>query len=160
MHPRLLRTLDSITGPIFTNDSIFVSGKPNFGANYSVTTADPGCLFVDPLDGNHGSPTGCASATSDVGTYDVATSSNSLNNLKPIPTDNSALGNYAKQGGCYYEGPTTITLNGNQMTVSSPGTPTSPSPDFASDSSTCPTNGTASLPRTGSSSSIREVRAP
>ena len=140
---------DSITGPIFTNDSIFVSGKPNFGANYSVTTADPSCLFVDPLDGNHGSPTGCTSATSDVGTYDAATSSNSQNNLEPIPTDNSALGNFAKQGGCYYEGPTTITLNGNQMTVSSPGTPTSPSPDFASDSSTCPTNGTASLPQNG-----------
>ena len=140
---------DSVTGPVFTNDSIFVSGKPNFGASYPVTTADPSCLFVDPLDGNHGSPPGCASAaTSDMGTYDASTSSNSQNNLEPIPTDNSELANFAKQDGCYYEGPTTITLNGTQMTVSSPGTP-STSPDFASDNSTCPTNGSASLPQNG-----------
>ncbi len=148
---------DSITGPVFTNDSVFVSSNPDFGSNYPVTTADPGCLFVDPLDRNHGSPPGCAQATQDVGTYDSSTSSNSSKNLEPIPTDNSQLGNFAKQGGCYYEGPTTITLyssNGGQMTVLSPDTPTSGGNDtlnFASDTSTCPTDGTTkvSLPVNG-----------
>jgi hypothetical protein len=142
---------DSITGPIFTNDSIFVSGKPNFGSNYSITTADPNCLFVDPEDGNNGTEAGCSGATADVGTYDAATSSNSAANLEPIPSDNSELANFAEQDGCYYEGPTTITLTGSTMTVLSPGTPSSPDPDYSSDTSTCPTDGvtSVSLPANG-----------
>ncbi|MGH9088358.1 MAG: hypothetical protein ACRDYZ_09645, partial [Acidimicrobiales bacterium] len=42
---------DTINGPVFTNDSIYVTSKPNFGTSTNpspVTTADPHCLFVDP----------------------------------------------------------------------------------------------------------------
>ena len=128
---------------------IFADSKPNFGANYSVTTADPHCLFVDPLD-SHGTQSTCAAAnTADVGTYDAATSSNSANNLETIPTDDSELGDFAKQDGCYYEGPTTITFVGNQMTVLSPGTSSSGALDTlnnSSDTSVCPTNGTTDEP--------------
>ena len=145
---------DSVTGPVFSNDSIFVDSKPNFGAGYSVTTPDPSCLFVDPLDSNHGSPPGCANATSDVGTYDAATSTNSSSNYEPIPTDNSELANFAQQDGCYYVGPTTVTLYGNQMTVLSPGTSSTGANDslnFSSNANICPTDGSTkvSLPANG-----------
>ncbi len=144
---------DSITGPVFSNDSLFVDSKPNFGAGYPVTTADPNCLFVDPLDGNHGTKAGCSGATADVGTYDASTSSYGADNYEPIPTDNSELGGFAKQGGCYYQGPTTVTLSGNQMTVTSPDTASTGGDDtmnYSSDSSVCPTaGGTASLPKNG-----------
>jgi len=149
--PVYFANTDSITGPVFTNDSLFVDSKPNFGANYPVTTADPGCLFVDPLD-NHGTASTCSQAkTADVGTYDAASSTNSANNLEPIPTDDSQLGDYALQGGCYYEGPTTITLSGSTMTVLSPGTPSSGgldtlSANYPSNSSKCPTDGSTSEP--------------
>lgn len=156
---------DSITGPVFSNDSIYIDGKPNFGANYPVTTADPYCQFVNPLNGTHGlSPSNKTNpadncyltnhgTNQDIGTYDAATSSYGKGNYEPIPTDNSALANYAEQGGCYYVGPTTITLNGNQMTVSSPGTTSTGTGDspfkFGSNASTCPTNGTGPLPVNG-----------
>lgn len=157
---------DNLKGPIFSNDSIYVDGSPNFGANYGVTTADPYCLFVAPGDtynGNDlgakpnpaGSNTNCAqTATGENVTYNAAQSSHAAKNYEPIPTDNSQLANYAKQGGCYYTGPTTITLYGNQMTVLSKGMSTYPNNDtlnFASDTSTCPTNGTTkvSLPVNG-----------
>ncbi len=44
--------------------------------------------------------------------------------LQPIPHDNSVLNANAQTGGCLYEGPTTITLNGTTMNVTSPNTPT------------------------------------
>jgi hypothetical protein len=147
--PVYFANTDSITGPVFTNDSIFADSKPNFGANYSVTTADPHCLFVDPLD-SHGTQSTCAAAnTADVGTYDAATSSNSANNLESIPTDDSELGDFAQEDGCYYEGPTTITFVGNQMTVLSKGTSSSGALDSlnnSTDTSVCPTDGTTEEP--------------
>jgi hypothetical protein len=158
---------DSITGPIFSNDSIYVAGGPNFG-NYGVTTADPNCLFVAPgvnQGGNNlgqppspqGANNNCAQTGADEGvTYNAAQSSFGAKNFEPIPTDNSQLGNYAKQNGCYYTGPTTIILNSNgTMTVTSKGTSTYPnvtsgsSLKFGGNTSTCPTNGTASLPTNG-----------
>jgi hypothetical protein len=147
---------DHITGPIFSNDSIYVSGGPNFG-NYGVTTADPKCLFVDPGNGNQGkvpspagSNTNCALTASQQGiTYSAANSSFSKSNYEYIPTDNSELANYAKQGGCYYTGPTTITLSAAGMVVKSPETSadgtgnsngTGQTNDFGSDTSVCPIN--------------------
>ncbi len=145
---------DSIVGPVFSNDSIFADSRPNFGASYPVTTADPSCLFVDPNDSNHGSPPGCRNTTSDVGTYDAANSSNSASNQEQIPQDNLALANFAQQNGCYYQGPTTITVIGNKMTVLSKGTSASGANDtlnFAGNTSVCPTDGTTqvSLPNNG-----------
>ncbi len=43
---------------------------------------------------------------------------------QPIPTDNTSLMDEAQENGCYYEGPTTIVLNGTTMNVTSYGTPT------------------------------------
>jgi hypothetical protein len=161
---------DNITGPVFSNDSIFVDGGPSFGSGFGVTTADPSCLFVDPLDGTNGkapspagSNTNCALAASrDVGSsnYSAALSSNGASNFEPIPQDNQSLANYAKQGGCYYTGPTTITLSSAGMIVSSPGTSadvsgnsngTGQTNDFATDTSVCPVNNTtaSALPING-----------
>ncbi len=144
---------DIINGPAFSNDSIFVQGTvgppidgPSFGttaAPYAVTTADPGCLFVD--DANPGLPPG-GCADDEVAAYNTTTSSNSAKNFETIPTDNSKLGNYAQQDGCYYVGPTTITLNGNTMTVLSPDSVGVANLDFGSDTSTCPTDGVTSAP--------------
>jgi len=120
---------DKLFGPVFANDSIYVASQPNFGSASDpspVTTHDPNCLFVDPLDGNHGSPPGCASATTDVGAYD-ATNSHFGVPLEPIPTGDSQLQQVAALGGCVYSGPTTISLyakGGTQyMNVWSPETP-------------------------------------
>jgi hypothetical protein len=141
---------DSITGPVFTNDSIYVAGSPSFGTNSAVTTADPNCQFVDPDDG-YGSTSNCSQAKNEVGTYDKTTSSYGANNYESIPTDNSELGNYAEQNGCYYVGPTTITLTGTTMTVYSPATGSTGNSTykFGSNTSTCPVNGSASLPANG-----------
>ncbi len=158
---------NKITGPVFSNDSIFVDSGPNFGTGYGVTTADPKCQFVDPLDGTHGqAPTGSGNnnctlaATQDVGTYSAALSSFGADNLEPIPHDNQSLENYAEQGGCFYTGPTTITLSAAGMVVSSPGTTSNASGDsngsshlndFSTDTSVCPVNNTTpvALPNNG-----------
>ena len=51
---------DYLYGPVYTNDSVFVTGdgtvnnSPAFGTSTSaspVTTADPNCLFVDAITG-------------------------------------------------------------------------------------------------------------
>jgi hypothetical protein len=147
---------DSIVGPIFSNDSIYVAGAANFG-NYPVTTADPKCQFVDVVNGNgDDSPPGCKNTASDDGvTYNPSGSSFSAKNFETIPTDNTELGNYAKQGGCYYEGPTTVVLNSNgTMNVTSQDSPSNGTDttglNFGSDTSICPVNGSqAALPVNG-----------
>jgi hypothetical protein len=158
---------DNLTGPVFSNDSIYADGPVNIGASYGVTTADPSCLFVEPgvtSGGNNlGKPpspltatNNCAKTASGLGiTYSTANSSFGASNYEPIPVDNQSLANFAQQGGCYYTGPTQITLYGNKMTVLSPGTPVngsgSSSLNFTSDTSTCPIDGTTmvSLPANG-----------
>jgi hypothetical protein len=98
-------TADVLTGNLFTNDSIFVCGNPTFKTAYS---ADPNQAFVD--DG------GCGSSATITG--------HGSQYKQTLPTDNSSLGTVAKAGGCLYEGPTTITLTGTTMKVTSPNTPT------------------------------------
>ena len=68
-----------------------------------------------------GTPTASGTATDNVAAQD-------------IPTDNSSLGDEAQLDGCYYQGPTTIVLNGSTMNVTSPATPTG-KPSGASGSS-------------------------
>lgn len=125
---------DVLDGPVYSNDSIYVDSGPNFGpsqaSSFTVTTHDPKCLFVDPLDGNHGSPTGCANATSDVGFYAAGSTDNAQ--FEPIPSTDTALQAIASQDGCVYSGPTQITLTLNssgveEMEVWSPDTPYSSS---------------------------------
>ncbi len=148
---------DIINGPAFSNDSIFVTGTagppksgPHFGSgstNYGVTTADPKCQFIDFTPSTYSTPTGdpnCSSAIGEV-TYNSAASSYSASNLATVPTDNTSLGNYAQQAGCYYVGPTTVTLVGNKMTVLSPESATDVGRLFSGNTNTCPTDGTTSV---------------
>ena len=134
---------DYLFGPVFTNDSVFVSGNgqtsssPSFGTPASlslngkavpsaVTTADPNCLFVDDNNGmsNSAQNPNCAGATSDVALYDTVNSS--YGNAKEVPpTTDGQLSQIANQNGCLYSGPTQITLSGGNMTVNSPDTPES-----------------------------------
>ena len=150
---------DTLNGPVFSNDSIFVDGQPDFGTTapyWGATTADPSCQFVDPLDGRNGGPPNCSNAaTNDMGNYNPATSSHSAKNLETIPSDNLKLGSYAQANGCYYVGPTTITLSVvggvGKMKVLSPESATDASLDLSTNTNTCPTNGTtvANLPANG-----------
>jgi large repetitive protein len=130
---------DYLFGPTYANDSIFVSGAgngPSFGngsANpkvpSTVETADPNCLFVDSNYGMNGSPANCANANSDVTLYDT-TKSTKNNPVEAPPQSNAQLATEAKQYGCLYSGPTTISLSTTvvnhqtvgQMTVTSPDT--------------------------------------
>ncbi len=155
---------DYLFGPVYTNDSVFVSGNgqtansPAFGTPSSpsaVTTADPHCLFVDDTYGMSGSDTNCANANNEVALYDT-TNSSSGNPVEVPPTDDSQLGLVASLNGCLYSGPTQITLSGSQMTVVSPDTPvttsngtTTDTNNVAANANNCPINGTASLPANG-----------
>ncbi len=160
---------DYLFGPVYTNDSVFVSPSPDFGttANPStVTTADPHCLFVDNSTnrGMNGNYSNCAAATSDVGALDSANSSYGHSVEQP-PANDTQLATIAGQNGCLYSGPTQITLstdaNGNgQMTVVSPdtseGTQTVQGTSYPWDTNNiitnvnnCPANGTAPLPSNG-----------
>ena len=97
-------TADVLTGNLFTNDSIFVCGSPTFKTAY---TADPNEAFVSDCNGSTATITGHGSQY-----------------MQTLPTDDSALDTVATSGGCLYEGPTTIKLNGTTMNVTSPNTPT------------------------------------
>ncbi len=79
------------------------------------------------------SPASCL--YTDSGTYSCSNavgissaSSTDANAVEQSPVDNTALQTIAAAGGCLYQGPTQITLVGNQMNVISPDTPASPSP--------------------------------
>ncbi|HVC67862.1 MAG TPA: fibronectin type III domain-containing protein, partial [Acidimicrobiales bacterium] len=127
---------DYLFGPVFTNDSIFVSGNgsasgsPSFGnptpspmVPSDVHTADPNCQFVTDsygMSGIRGGSTAaqtCAPASGAV--YLYANSSNTTGSLpvstynhavEPPPQSNAQLGTIASENGCLYEGPTQITL--------------------------------------------------
>ena len=158
---------DYLFGPVYTNDSVFVSPSPSFGTPSSpstVTTADPNCLFVDANHGMSGSSTNCSSANSDVATYNTTTSSSGHTVASP-PANDAQLGIIASHNGCLYSGPTQITLstaaNGTgQMTVVSPDTVegtqtingttyTWDTNNITSNVNNCPNNGTAPLPSNG-----------
>ncbi len=167
---------DVLYGPIYTNDSIYVANQPNFGSSSdpsTVTTHDPHCLFVDPLDG-HGSQSTCAQATSDVGVYNAATSTDNAP-YEPLPTTDTALAALAAASGCLYSGPTTITLSNSgtteYMTVTSPNTPYSSSGvnenDATSNPNNCgigkvpaPTNGVVYVQNTPSSQTCNSFANP
>lgn len=98
---------DSLTGNLFVNDTIFVCGSPKF---QNIQTADPTKMYLEG-QGCSGTPSISGTQADNVG-------------VQPIPTDNSALATQAASNGCLYEGPTTIVVNGSNMTVTSPDTPT------------------------------------
>ena len=178
-------TADSLTGNLYTNDTIFTCGSPTF---QNVKTGDPNEAWLPDGSGCSGNPIGDTELTSALtsgtnyttlsvqaigqamavnDTVTIGTGSTTqtvtvsaaaavnattihvtsfpanasygsgtpVNDnatgswasdvpLEPIPTDNSVLNTVAQSGGCIYEGPTTITLNGTTMNVTSPNTPT------------------------------------
>ena len=135
---------DTLYGPVYSNDSFYVDDSPNFGSSAdksTMTTHDPNCLFVAPLD-NHGTAATCSGAdTADVGTYNSATSSDNAQ-LEPLPATDTELASIAAQSGCLYSGPTTITLSNSGttevMNVRSLNTPYSSSGANEDNSSTNP----------------------
>ena len=164
---------DSLNGPVYSNDSIYVDNTGGLQSNHTsgvhqpsfsggpVTTSDPNCLFVSSLDSSNGGPNdqsptsnpGCQHAGSDyVATYDHV---NSLygNPVETPPLSDSQLAPVAAAGGCLYSGPTTITMNGATMTVTSPDTPATSGLDTENgggNTNKCYTNGYAtSIPSNG-----------
>ncbi|HUO49178.1 MAG TPA: hypothetical protein VMU09_10120 [Acidimicrobiales bacterium] len=106
-------TADSLQGNLYVNDSVFICGSPTF---QSVHTADPGSL-------TRVVSSGCGTSTPHItGSQGYGVP------VEPIPTDDSTLATVAARNGCLYEGPTTITLSGANMLVTSPDTPTGPPP--------------------------------
>jgi len=118
---------DKLYGPIFSNDSIYVTGGPTLGP---VTTADPHYLFCTGEAGPGDCHTTAAAAGVTQTPADAAASSFGAPQ-GTLPQADSALEAWAKLGGCIYSGPTTITFDsGDQMTVWSPdsvGAPTTTS---------------------------------
>jgi hypothetical protein len=121
---------DTLYGPVYTNDSIYVDANPNFGSSAdpsTVTTHDPHCLFVDPISNPAtGSASTCSNADNNVGIYNTATSTDNAQ-YEPLPSTDTQLDGIAAQDGCVYSGPTEITLSVvsgvEEMQVWSPDTP-------------------------------------
>src|ERR1035437_5006508 len=143
---------DRLTGPVYSNDSIYVDGtssaKPSFGTSspYSpVTTADTGCQFVSLPGSNDDSPTACQNAARDyVAHYDPVNSSFGQP-IDPPPASDQKLAAVAAAGGCLYSGPTTITMNGATMMITRPDTPATSGLDTENNSGNtnkCYMNGT------------------
>ncbi len=113
-----------VYGPIFSNDSIYITGRPTLGP---VETADPKYLFVSA----NGSP-GITKTSQEGKTKTTRTviqttltfnTSNSGEPVEPLPKTDNTLEKFAALDGCVYTGPTTITFDKtDEMTVWSPGT--------------------------------------
>ncbi len=111
-------------GPIFTNDIYYLSGSPTFeGPAYSASPlqgpnqSHP--YWLDPLSAYLGQPTDDNPTFSSGGNVLYHSTLN-------LPQSDGELAQIAQQGGCYYYGPTSITLHGSTMTVVSPQTKNSP----------------------------------
>jgi hypothetical protein len=151
---------DALYGPVYSNDSLYVGGGPTFTG--PVDTADPHCLFVDYASSTTSDSTGCLNSLSPYPTVTNPSGDGFNHTPEPLPTTNANLAATAEQGGCYYQGPTTIALSVvsgvGKMTVVSPDTTSSVAypgtggidqMNLAIDSSSCPTNGIGNLPANG-----------
>jgi len=122
--PVVFATGTQIYGPIFSNDSIYITGRPTLGP---VQTADPRYLFVNA----NGSP-GITKASQEGKTQaqravtQATTTFNTSDSGEPaalMPKTDNTLEKFAALDGCVYTGPTTIEFdNTDKMTVWSPGT--------------------------------------
>jgi hypothetical protein len=124
-------------GPVFSNDEVLATGCPTIN---NITTAAPQLIYGST----------CSNF--------LQPAKNVVNHAIDVPPTTLAAGsdlsNAAKVGGCYYTGPTTITLTGTTgFTAVSAGTQVTAggadSYSLASDTSTCPVNGSAALPSNG-----------
>ncbi len=147
---------DVIDGPVFTNDSIYVSSHPAFATGSPthpnptpVDTADPHCILVTAPGSAGSSPaSGCKStltANTSEATYTPVNSHYGLPIETPPSTD-SSLQVLAALGGCVYSGPTTISLMATHthhtgyMNVHSPLTPKGTNGTPTHDGNNAPTN--------------------
>ena len=118
---------DTINGPLYSNDSIKVSNNPNFGIPWPappppgspqvVTTADPALPIRR-----------CRDLQLQQRRRRVQPQQYLQPSHRTVTGRRRALQTIASVGGCLYQGPTQITLVGNQMNVISPDTPASPGP--------------------------------
>lgn len=118
-----------VYGPIFSDDSIYITGSPTLGP---VATHDPTCLFVTGGQ-TYGARQTCTSQSAQASTPVVNQTATSLaadqQGAPPEipPTYDQKLPTYASLGGCVYTGPTTIEFHAaGTMTVWSPETPERP----------------------------------
>ena len=132
-----------VDGPVFSNDSIYVTGYgggPTFGTpttptvSSPVTTADPKCIFV--LGKSNDTQTCSSVPQNDVKRYTKVNSHHVA--VEAIPTSDSTLLAVAQLNGCAYLGPTTISLYATgktqYMNVWSPETPVKTGHDQENDS--------------------------
>ena len=113
-------TGDTLDGNVWIKDAIFVCGSPTFQAVHTMDPSLPSGEFTVPAPGcnlpsdQQNQPVINDKAASTAG---AATPSES------IPATNATLAQVARTGGCLFQGPTEITLQGTTMTVTSPDTP-------------------------------------
>jgi hypothetical protein len=137
-------TVDTVNGPLHTDDAFLVCGSPNFMGK--TTTAFPG-------EGNplrlYRLNTGCSGNSPDfVSPYpqpDTDLDMPPTNQVLKIETNATTPAN---QGGCLYTGPTRIRLNPGSSSNNN-GTMTVKSPYSKQTNNNCPTNGTGPLPLNG-----------
>lgn len=106
---------ESLTGNIFSNDSLFICGTAaGQGGNppASSPTINGTIASHDPLSATVVDPTssGCTNTISGNDTLEYNQPA------EPIPTDDAVLGQLATTGGCLYQGPTEIQLAQNSTT--------------------------------------------
>ena len=142
VQPGLLRARRLSLRPVYTNDSVFVSGN---GRRVRLTVLRHLVDRAAGIDRDHGRPQlpvrrrrttawverkplpTAANATWPEGRpchHDTTDNSSYDNPVEVPPSSDQQLGTIASQNGCLYSGPTQITLSkGGQMTVVSPDTP-------------------------------------
>ena len=168
--PVEIRSEDSIDGPIFSNDAIYVSPTANLGSD-PITTHDACALRLPPTINGSGSTaswnisssvdscgpspsllpasfTGAATGPLTVNAP-LESFTSVLPTAAPVGTQAVAYGaiqSAAWLGGCDYLGPVVVTLTGSTFTATDPLGTTHASGNTA----TCPTNGSsAPLPPNG-----------
>lgn len=127
-------TGDTLNGNVWIEDAVFVCGSPSFlklHTKYSsLTTADPNGGCSNQATTGSGSTDGSATTT------------------ETLPTTDGSLATLAEERGCLFQGPTDIVLDGSQMSVYSPDTPTSAGGADADDNSTDPSTCAPDSPNT------------
>jgi hypothetical protein len=118
---------DTFDGSVWIEDAVFICGSPTFQAlhtEYSTLTI--------PAPGG-----GC----SDDATTGAGSTAGAATPVEELPTTDGSLATQATSRGCLFEGPTDIVLDGTQMSVYSPDTPTTAQGtdalDAAGDPSAC-----------------------
>ncbi len=101
-------TTTYLDGPVFSNDSIYIStykplfGTPSTSIRYPVEDPDPDCLFVKEA--------GSSTCATDTSTRYTTENSHHGVATEAMPTTALTLETVAKLDGCVYYGPTTISF--------------------------------------------------